>query len=56
MHELVDGPEGFKDYKETLAVVAILFKIDKESHPFIQKLKPLDFGHIDRLNFSELFG
>lgn len=56
VHELVDGPEGFKDYKETLAVVAVLFRVDRESHPFIEKLKPMDFGHIDRINFSELFG
>jgi carbonic anhydrase len=56
VHELRDGPADYKSYKETLAVVAILFKVEKTSHPFIQKLKPEDFGHIERINFSELFG
>ena len=56
VHELTDGPSGFETYKERLAVVAILFKVEKQSHPFIQKLKPEDFGHIDKINFNELFG
>ena len=54
VHELVDGPADYKSYKETLAVVGILFKIDKVSHPFIEKLKPENFGHIDKINLAEL--
>ena len=54
MHELVDGP-NWKNYKDTLAVVGILFKEDTYSHPFIEKLRPMDFGMIDDINFYELF-
>lgn len=56
VHELVKGPlhESVSNYKETLAVVAFLFKIDKESHPFIKKLRPQDFGHIEKISFNEL--
>lgn len=55
MHELVDGPpETFHEYKETLAVVGFIFKLDTKSHPFIEKLRPLDFGPIDKINFNEL--
>ena len=37
VHELVNGPSelGYADYKEKLAVVSFLFKIEAESHPFI---------------------
>ncbi len=56
VHELIDGPPGWKDYKEKLAVVGVLFKADETSHRFIQKLRPQDFGHIDRINFAELLG
>lgn len=54
VHELMDGP-NWKEYKETLAVVGVLFKEDEYSHPFIEKLRPLDFGLIERINFAELF-
>jgi carbonic anhydrase len=55
VHELVDGPAGWKDYKETLAVVGVLFKEADYSHPFIEKLRPLDFGLIEKINFAEMF-
>jgi len=44
VHELVKSP--VEDYKDTLAVVAFLFKVGRTSHPFIKKLRPHDFGHI----------
>jgi hypothetical protein len=37
VHQLVDGPD-MDNYKETFAVIGILFKLDKESHPFVKKL------------------
>jgi carbonic anhydrase len=40
VHELFDGPSGWKNYNETLAVVGVLFKVDTFSHPFIEKLRP----------------
>ena len=52
---MVDGPKGWKDYKETLAVVGVLFKEADYSHPFIEKLRPLDFGLIEEINFDQLF-
>ncbi len=54
VHELFDGP-NWKNYKDTLAVVGILFKEDSYSHPFIEKLRPMDFGMIDEINFYDLF-
>ena len=56
VHELVKGPEGEElgDYKESLAVVAFLFKIAPYSHHFIKKLRPHDFGHIKEINFADL--
>lgn len=54
VHELVDGP-NWKNYNDTLAVVGILFKEDTYSHPFIEKLRPMDFGMISDINFYELF-
>ncbi len=56
VHELVKGPldEPISNYKESLCVVAFLFKIDKVSHPFIKKMRPHDFGHIDSISFSDL--
>ena len=54
VHELVDGP-NWKNYKDTLAVVGILFKENTYSHPFIEKLRPMDFGMINDINFYELF-
>lgn len=55
VHELVDGPD-YQNYHERLAVVAVLFKLDKTSHRFIQKIKPETFGHIEPCCFSELLG
>jgi carbonic anhydrase len=55
VHELVGGPENYQDYKETLAVVGIMFKVAEKSHPFIEKLRPMDFGRIDQISFNELF-
>ena len=43
------------NYKETFAVIGILFKIDKESHPFVEKLNIEDMGHIETLNLDMLF-
>ena len=54
VHELVDGP-NYQEYNDTLAVVGFMFKLDTVSHPFIEKLRPLDFGPIDKINFAELF-
>ena len=55
VHELVDGPKGWKEYKETLAVVGVLFKVADYSHPFIEKLRPLDFGLIEEISFADMF-
>lgn len=44
VHELVKS--SVEGYKDTLAVVAFLFKLAPSSHPFIKKLRPHDFGHI----------
>ncbi len=56
VHELVKGPldEEPGSYKESLAVVAFLFKIAPHSHPFIKKLRPHDFGHIQEINFADM--
>lgn len=55
VHELVGGPEDYKEYKETLAVIGFFFQISDHSHPFIEKLRPQDFGKIDQISFNELF-
>ena len=54
VHEITEG-EKTEGYNETLAVVAVLFKIAKHNHPFIQKLRIPDFGVIDEICYSELF-
>ncbi len=54
VHVLVDGPEGWKDYNEKLAVVGVLFRVDKKSHPFIDRIRVQDFGEIASVNLSEL--
>lgn len=54
VHELVDGP-NYETYKEQLAVVGIIFQLAEESHPFIKKLNAKDLGHIESINFLELF-
>lgn len=55
VHELIDGPDH-ETYKEQLAVVGIVFKLAEESHPFIKKMNAEDLGHIETINFLELFG
>lgn len=55
VHELIDGPDH-ETYKEQLAVVGILLKVAEESHHFVQKLRSEDLGHIENINFRELFG
>lgn len=54
VHELVDGPNK-ENYNETLAVIGFFFQVSEESHPFIEKLRPKDFGKIDQISFNELF-
>ena len=54
VHQLTDGPD-MENYKETFAVIGILFKIEAESHPFVEKLNIEDLGHIESLNLGELF-
>ena len=56
VHALVGGPGDWKAFKDCYAVVGVLFKVDKISHPFIQKLNPMDFSPIDKINFAELLG
>lgn len=46
--------EPMSAYKESLCVVSFLFKLGKLSHPFIKKLRPHDFGHIDNISFADL--
>jgi len=55
VHELIDGPDK-ANYKEQLAVIGILFKIEEESHPFVERLRCEDFGNIENIHFAELFG
>lgn len=55
VHELVGGPEGWEDYYDKLAVTAIFFEVAPKSHPFIEKLRPEDFGEIGKISFAELF-
>ena len=54
VHEMAEG-QGTEDYNETLAVVAILFKVGAHSHPFVQRMRIPDFGVIEEICFSELF-
>ena len=56
VHELVGGPGNWKKYKDKFAFVAFLFKVDKKSHPFIEKMDPITFSPIDSINFAELMG
>ena len=53
----MDGPSNsdWRNYKEKLAVVGILFRVGETSHPFIEKIRPYDFGEIETLKLSELF-
>lgn len=43
------------NYKEQFGVVGILFKLDKESHPFVKKLNIQSMGSIEKLNLIEAF-
>lgn len=36
-------------------MVGVFFKVGTQSHPFIEKLRIEDLGHIDRANINELF-
>jgi carbonic anhydrase len=51
---LCDGPD-YLNFHENLAVVSIIFKISDHSHPFVEKLKVEEFGHIEEIHFNELF-
>jgi carbonic anhydrase len=44
-----------ESYKQTLAVIGVIFKVGNQSHPFIEKLRIDDLGQIDRANVNELF-
>ena len=55
VHELVDGPENWKEYHHTLAVVGLFFKVSDHSHPFIEKLKPIGAPLTTPLSLNELF-
>lgn len=54
VHELVSGPGDLSTYKWKLAVVGVLFRVGDKSHPFVEKLRPLDFGEIESISFSEI--
>ena len=51
---MIDGP-NIDTYPEILAVIGVMFKLDEKSHPFIEKLRHEDLGHIERINYNELF-
>lgn len=57
VHELVGGLEDdeWENYRLNLAVVGILFKKSAVSHPFVEKMRTSDLGHIESIHFSELF-
>ena len=55
VHTLVEKDFSSESYKETLAVVGVIFKVGAQSHPFIEKMRVDDMGHIDRANVNELF-
>lgn len=55
VHELVGGDDGWENYRLNLAVIGILFQKAEESHPFVQKLRTEDLGHIEEIHFGELF-
>lgn len=54
VHELVGGPDDWREYKEKLAVIGVLFHVADKSHPFIDRLQPQGFGEIGSINLSEL--
>ena len=56
MHEFVGGPGDWKNYKDKLAVVGFLFKVDEISHPFVERINPITFEPIESINFAELLG
>ena len=43
VHALAGGPGDWNSYKDKYAVVGVLFKVEKYSHPFIEKLNPMTF-------------
>ena len=55
VHEMEGHLDEFDMYKHNLAVIGIIFKLSEESHSFIQKLRSEDLGHIETINFTELF-
>jgi carbonic anhydrase len=55
VHTLMVKDALSESYKQTLAVVGVIFKVGAQSHPFIEKLRIDDLGHIDRANVNELF-
>lgn len=54
VHKLVGGPGEveWKSYNEKLAVIGFFFEKAEKSHPFIEKMRPLDFGPISDINFN----
>jgi carbonic anhydrase len=40
VHELVGGPDDWREYREKLAVIGVLFRVAEKSHPFIDRLQP----------------
>lgn len=56
VHELVGGEdEDWENYRLNLAVIGVIFKKAEVSHPFVEKLRTEDLGHIENIHFSELF-
>jgi carbonic anhydrase len=55
VHEMDGLLDEFEMYRHNLAVVGVIFKKSEVSHPFVTKLKSEDLGHIESINFSELF-
>ena len=54
VHKIDGGPEWEK-YKQSLAVIGILFVESEKSHPFVERLHIEDMGRIDYINLKKLF-
>ena len=54
VHNLVDGPD-MENYKWTLGVIGILFRVGEKSHPFVERLQVEDLGRIDYIDLRNLF-
>ena len=54
VHSLVDGPDK-ESLKEKYAVVGILFKIDKITHPVLRNMNIDTLAPVKDLKLSELF-